>query len=67
MGALVKIAAVGLNRSGIWTVLLGSTIVFGTAWADGIKDERYREATKATLVYASTALGVAVNTRGKKA
>lgn len=56
----------GLHRSGIWTVLLGTAMIFGQTAAEGIKNERMRNATKDAVSYATVALGVTVNTRKTK-
>jgi hypothetical protein len=56
----------GLHRSGIWTVLLGTAMIFGQSAAEDIKNERMRNATKDAISYATVALGVTVNTRKTK-
>ena len=64
---MFKAVASGLHRFGVWTVLLGSAILFGSGAAGKIRDAELRDAARASLVYASTALGLAINTRKQKA
>ena len=54
-----------LKRSAIFTALIGSAITFGLIACDSL-DEPWRQATRAALIYLSTALGVVLDSRKVK-